>query len=69
MDRQQQQEQQHQDVERIMRRAAAGGHDPERVARALSHQPPADVERQPVLEFQAESWFGARVARRFARRS
>ncbi len=63
------QEQDRQDVERLMRRAAELGHDPERVARAVNHHPPPPIEYQPVMEFERRSWFGARVARRFARRS
>jgi hypothetical protein len=66
MDRQ---EQERQDVERIMRRAAELGYDPERVARALDHRPPRPVEYQPVVELERQSWFAARVTRRFARRS
>lgn len=56
-------------VERIMRRAEEMGHDPERVARALKHRPRAQIEYQPVMEVEERSWFGARAARRFARRS
>lgn len=58
------------EVERLMRRAEELGHDPQRVARALNHPPPPPVEYQPTMEFtERQSWFGARVARRLARRS
>ncbi len=33
------QHEERQDIERILRRAAEAGHDPERVARALDHHP------------------------------
>ncbi len=62
------QEQARQDVERIMRRAAELGYDPERVARALDHRPLPPVEYQPVVEFERRSRLAARVTRRFARR-
>ena len=64
------QDQERHEVERIVRRAAEMGHDPERVARALDHHAPAAVESQPVMAFEeGRPWFGARAARRFARRS
>ena len=63
------QDQERHSVERIMRRAAALGHDPERVGRALNRGPDAPVEYQPVMEVEPRSWFGVRAARRFARRS
>jgi hypothetical protein len=61
-------DQDRQDVERIMRRAAEMGHDPERVARALDQRPLAQIEYQPVMEFQRRPSFGARMARLVARR-
>ena len=66
MDRQ---EQERHDVERLMRRAAELGYDPERVACALDHRPLPSVEYQPVVEFERQPRFMARVTRRFARRS
>lgn len=64
------QEEERRDVERIMRRAQELGHDPERVARALDQPPPAAIEYQPVMELdERRARFGARLARRFARRS
>ena len=64
------QDQDRHDVERLMRRAEALGHDPQRVARALAHHAPPPVEYQPTMEFVAQRpRLGARVARRFARRS
>ena len=62
------QDQERQRVERIMRRAAEMGHDPGRVAQALNHQPSAPIEYQAVMEVEQRPWFGARAARRFARR-
>ena len=58
-----------QDVERIMRRAEALGYDPARVARALEHDPLPPVQLQPVMELRRQSWLGAQMTRRFARRS
>ncbi len=58
------------EVERLMRRAEELGHDPQRVARALGHAAPRPVEYQPTMKFvEHQSWFGARVVRRVARRS
>ena len=62
-------EQDRHDVERLMRRAAELGYDPERVACALDHRPLPQVEDQPVVEFERQSRFTARLTRRFARRS
>lgn len=57
-------------VERLMRRAEDLGHDPQRVARALDHATPPQVEYQATVKFdERQSQLGARVARRLARRS
>jgi hypothetical protein len=63
------QDQERQDVEWIMRRAAELGHDPARVARALDHRPLPPTARQAVMTVERRAWFGARAARRSARRS
>ncbi len=57
------------EVERILRRAESLGHDPQRVARALDHYPPAPAERQAVMEVERRPAFSRFVARAFARRS
>lgn len=58
------------EIERLMRRAEELGHDSRRVARALNHPPPPRAEYQATMKFaERQSWFGARVARRLARRS
>ena len=62
-------EQQRQEVERLMRRASGLGHDPQRVARALSHPPLPPTEPQAVVEVQQRQWLGVRVARRLTRRA
>ncbi len=57
------------EIERLMRRAEELGHDPQRVARALDHAPSPHAEYQSTMKFtQRQSWFGARIARRLARR-
>jgi hypothetical protein len=64
------QDQERHEVERLMRRAEELGHDPQRVARALGHAAPPQAEYQATMKFvERRSWFGARVARRLARRS
>ena len=58
------------EIERLLRRVEELGHDPQRVARALGHSPPPQVEYQATTEFtERRSWFGAGVARRLAGRS
>ena len=56
-------------VERIMRKAEDMGLDPQRVARALQHDPPPPTEHQATEEPQRRSVFGRNAARRFARPS
>ena len=49
------QEDERQDVERIMRRAAELGHDPQRVARALRHRSLPPAEPQPTMRLKRRS--------------
>ncbi len=58
-----------QDVERMLRRAAELGHDPERVARAVDHHRAPPPATQPVVEVRRRSWLGLRTARLLGRRS
>ena len=58
-----------QEIERIMRRAAEIGYDPARVAPAMDHRPAVPIDDQAVMAVERQSWFGALVARRLARRS
>jgi hypothetical protein len=58
----------HQDVERIMRRAEAIGHDPQRVAHALDHRPLRAAAVQPVVDVKRPSALRG-LARRLARGS
>lgn len=62
------QEDERQDVERIMRRAAELGHDPQRVARALRHRSLPPAEPQPTMRLERRSSVGARAIRRVTRR-
>ena len=65
------QEQERRDVERLMRRAAELGYDPERVARAVDRRPAPPVEYQAVMEAEPArpASLGARLTRRLARRA
>jgi hypothetical protein len=57
------QDHQPQDIEHIMRRAEALGHDPERVARALKTRPPHAAEREkPELQLAQHDPPGQDVA-------
>ena len=57
------------DVERIMRAAEALGHDPGRVARALSYSPLEPAALQHTVEVKRQPVFTRFFARAFARRS
>jgi hypothetical protein len=60
---------QRQDVESIMRRAEAHGHDPHRVARALNHRSEPPPERQRVTRFEPRPRMLAGLLGRVARRA
>ncbi len=66
MDRQ---DQERQEVDRIMRRAAQLGYDPAQVEWALGHGPAPPTAYQPVMKVESRAWLGARFARRLTRRS
>jgi hypothetical protein len=59
----------HDEIDRIVRRAQSLGHDPARVARALDRTPSPPVERQAVMEVERRPAFTRFLARAFARRS
>ena len=58
-----------QEVERIMRTAEGLGHDPGRVARALNHFPLESAPLQPTVEVKRRPAIARFFARAFARRS
>lgn len=58
-----------QEVERIMRAPEALGHDPGRVARALSHSPLEPAALQQTVEVKRRPALARLFARTFARRS
>jgi hypothetical protein len=61
----------HQYIERVMRRADAMGLSPQRVARAVNHSEPDPTEYQAVEEAQPRprSWFRRSFARGSSKRS
>ena len=58
-----------QEIERIMRKAEALGHDPLRVARALGHPAREPAELQAVQAVQRQSWLTRLLAKRSSAKS